>query len=219
MSKLLNFYTLSIIFVFILFTNSCTKKVVTIPYYSMTDEFKSYCLFQTGSSWDYYNSKADDTVTINITELLEDVWYNNVGELYNYEAVNMIFTSNNLGISVLEVTGGSTLNAVNPMNSLMRIFYDNGEYRLVFDAKYPIGEEQIIGEQEGVYENVEFITTMELHGNTYSDVYHTRITDYYNQGFGDYDFYIAKNFGIIKMRNIVNNDTILTELISSSPIQ
>jgi len=185
----------------------------------MTDEFKSYCLFQPGSSWDYYSSALNDTVTLNLSELTEDVWYNNFGEKYNYEAFDMFFNTNDLGFYVIEITAGSTLNAVNPMNSLMRIFFDSGDYRLVFDARYPLGEEQIVGQQEGVYENVEILSSMDLHGNAYSDVYHTRVTDYYNQGFGDFDFYIAKNYGLIKMRNIVNNDTIVTELIKSSPIQ
>lgn len=205
--------------VIILFTNSCGTKSTAKPHYKMTDEFKLYCMFQPESSWQYYNSLLNDTTTIILNTLKKDIWHNNVGESYSYEAVNMFFIANSLGISTIQLTAGSTVNSTNPMNSLMRIFYDNGDYRLVFDAKYPLGEEQIIGENEGIYENVEVISNMELHGHTYSNVYHTRITDFYNQGFGDYDFYIAKYYGIIKMRNIVNNDTIVTELINSVPIQ
>ncbi|PLX02260.1 MAG: hypothetical protein C0595_11410 [Marinilabiliales bacterium] len=211
--------SIPIIIVITLFANSCTKKVTPVPTYNFTDEFKSYCLFQPGSSWDYYKSDLEDTVTVNVDELIDYVWYNNVDEIYYYEAYNMVFSSNSLGYKVLEITAGSTKDAINPMNSLMRIFFDNGDYRLVFDAKYPLGEEQIVGQQEGVYENVEILPSMKLHGNSYSDVYHTRVTDFYNQGFGDFDFYIAKNHGLIKMRNIVNNDTIVTELINSNPIQ
>jgi len=219
MRKISLLLPIPIVILTLLLTNSCNKRVTPIPTYNITNEFKSYCLFQPGSNWDYYSSELNDTVKINLSELTEDEWYNNVGEIYNYEAIDMYFSNNDLGFYMIEITAGSTLDAVNPMNSLMRIFFDNGDYRLVFDAKYPLGEEQIVGQQEGVYENVEILPSMELHGNTYSDVYHTRVTDFYNQGFGDFDFYIAKNHGLIKMRNIVNNDTIVTELINSNPIQ
>jgi len=197
----------------------CGQRATPKPSYKISDEFKAYCLFQPGSTWDYYTSDSNDTASLQLEGITEDVWYNNAGELYFYEAINMYFDTTNLNTTYWQITAGSTKNSSSTMNSIMRIFNADGSFRLVFDASYPLGEEQLVGENEGAYTNIEIIPTMELRGNTYSEVYHSKVTDYYNQGFGDFDFYIAKNHGIIKIQNIVNNDTIITELINSSPIQ
>lgn len=199
--------------------DSCGPKVTPLPFYKLTDEFKSYCLFQAGSRWTYVSSATADTTDVSIATVEENMWYQNITEEFNYEAFDMITNENSVGIAMIELTAGSTLNAVTTMNSLMRYYYSDGTYRLVFDAKYPLGESQILGEAEGVYENVEVLPELWVNGTTYSSVYHTKVTDYYEQGFGDFDFYIAKNYGLIKSVNYVNNDTITVELLNSSLVQ
>lgn len=210
--------TLLLIFT-VVFIGGCGKRTSPKPSYKFSDNFKAYCLFQPGSTWDYFTSETNDTIQIKLLELSEETWYNNSGELFFYQAINMYFDTTNYNASFWQITAGSTLNSTTEMNSIMRVFNADGSFRMVFNASYPIGEEILVGENEGAYENVEIIPSMSLHGNTYSDVYHTKVTDYYNAGFGNYDFYIAKNYGLIKIQNIINNDTILTELISANPIQ
>ncbi len=219
MKVVLKYLKLPILVLLVFVANSCGPKITPIPYYKLSDEFKSYCLFQSGTSWEYYSSSIDWNDIVQVTDVQENKWLNEFNEHYNYQAFDMIVSQNNIGLSFIELTAGSTLNAVNTMNSQMWLFFDNGDYRLIFDAKYPMGEEQILGEHEGAYKNIELIPSMELRGNTYTDVYHTKVTDYYEQGFGDFDFYLAKSYGMIKMLNVVSGDTTLLEMVSSNTIQ
>lgn len=200
---------------------SCGDKVTVTPpsYYKLSDEFKSYCLFETDSQWEYQSSLLEQTEDVNVVDIQENVWQNTFGETFNYEAIDMIMDDNELGISMIEITAGSTENSTADMNSLMWVFYSDGDYRLVFAPQYPLGEEQILGEHEGVYENVEILPEMWLDEKTYTDVYHTRVTDKFEIGMGDFDFYLAKNHGLIKMQNILDGDTTILQLVNSSLIQ
>ena len=198
---------------------SCNTKVDTIPFYKLSDEFKSYCLFQQGSSWEYNSTLLSEPSSYGIAAVNENQWTNTYNERFSYEAIDMIMGDNQLGVSMIEITAGSTLNSTSSMNSLMWVFYSDGDYRLVFAPQYPLGEEQILGEHEGIYENVEIIPSLQLGENTYTDVYHTKVTDHFDNGMGDFDFYIAKYHGLVKMQNIVAGDTIVVQLKSSSLIQ
>ena len=202
-----------------LFQQACTKDFDPIPFYELSDEFKSYTLFQPTSSWEYQSSLLPTTETVSIGNLIEETRTQSDNVTFKYEAIDMLMSLNDIGITMIEITAGSTLNSTSSMNSLMRVFFISGDYRLVFAPQYPLGEEQIIGEQEGVYENVEIIPSLQLGDKTYSDVYHTRITDQFDYGMGDFDFYIAKYHGLVKMQNIVNGDTTVIQLVNSSLIQ
>ncbi len=203
----------------ILLQTACGPKEDPAPYYTLSDEFKSYCFFNDGSSWEYKSSLLPTNDVVAIGGHMENVWTNTFEEIYNYQAVDMYVLDNQIGISMIELTAGSTINAVTSMNSQMWLFFDNGDYRLIFAPQYPLGEEQLLGEHEGNYTNVEIIPAMSLGQKTYLDVYHTRVIDYFEQGYGNFHFYIAKNYGLVKMENIMNNDTIIIELIDSSLYQ
>jgi hypothetical protein len=205
----------------ITFFQSCGPKtdITAISHYKLSEEFKTYCLFQNGSTWEYQSSLLAETESLSIVNIEENIWQNTFGETYKYEAIDMNISPNNIGISMIEITAGSTKNSTAEMNDLMWIFFNNGDYRLVFSPKYPLGEEQILGEHEGVYENVEILPNMSISEKSYKDVYHTRVTDYFENGMGDFDFYIAKNHGLIKMKNIIENDTITLQLVNSQLIQ
>lgn len=209
-----------IVFAFgLLIQQGCNTKVNTIPFYQLSNEFKSYCLFETGSSWEYQSSLLSQTESVNISEIQENIWTNTYNEDYNYEAVDMFVANNDIGISMIELTAGSTLNSTSSMNSQMWMFYDDGDYRLMFAPKFPLGEEQLLGEHEGYYTNIEILPTMQIGENTYTDVWHTQVIDHFEVGFGDFDFYIAKNHGLVKIQNIIGTDTIVLQLINSSLIQ
>jgi len=203
----------------LLMAQACNTKVNTIPYYQFSDEFKSYCLFQVGSSWEYQSSLLAQPETVAINNIQENIWQNTYLEDYNYDAADMFVAENEIGISMIELTAGSNLNSTSTMNSQMWMFYSDGDYRLMFAPEYPLGEEQLLGEHEGYYTNIEILPNMQIGENTYSDVWHTQVIDHFEQGFGDFDFYIAKYHGLIKIQNIVNNDTITLQLVNSSLVQ
>jgi len=199
---------------------SCDKtEYVPLPHYTFSDEFKSYALFEIGSKWEYQGSQFEGTTEVLINDKIENKWTNSFGEQYTYDAVDMLSVDNKAKLSMIEITAQSTLNATTGMVSQMWLFYSNGDYRLIFAPQYPLGEEQLLGEHEGKYVNLEIIPSLTLGNNTYSDVYHTQITDYLESGIGDFDIYIAKNYGLVKMLNITGNDTISLELVSSSLVQ
>lgn len=207
-------------FVFgLLVQQACNTKTETIPFYQLSEEFKSYCLFQEGSAWEYQSSLLTQTETVAVSTVQDHIWTNTYLEDYNYEAVDMFIGYNDIGISMIELTAGSSLNTTTSMNSQMWMFFDDGEYRLMFAPEYPLGEQQLLGEHEGYYTNIEVSPSMQVGDNTYSEVWHTEVIDHFEQGFGDFDFYFAKYHGLVKMQNIVNNDTIIMQLVNSSLIQ
>lgn len=209
-----------LVFVFgLIIEQGCNTKVNTIPFYQISDEFKSYCLFEPGSSWEYESSLLSQHVAVSVNGIQENIWTNTYNEEYSYEAVDMFVADNDIGISMIELTAGSTLNSTSNMNSQMWMFYDDGDYRLVFAPKFPLGEEQLLGEHEGYYTNIEILPTMQIGENTYSDVWHTQVIDHFELGFGNFDFYIAKNYGLVKIQNIIGSDTIITQLVNSSLVQ
>jgi len=202
------------------FFQSCNNtEYVPLPHYTISDEFKTYALFETGSKWEYQGTQFEGTTEVLINGIGENKWTNSYGEQYTYEAIDMYAVDNKAKILMIEITAQSTLNATTSMVSQMWLFYSDGDYRLVFAPQYPLGEEQLLGEHEGKYVNLEILPSFSLGDNTYSDVYHTRVTDYLETGFGDFDFYIAKNHGLVKMLNVNGNDTTILELVSFSLIQ
>ena len=202
------------------FFQSCDKtEYIPPPHYTFSDEFKTYALFEPDSKWEYQGTEFEGTTEVLINGIGEHKWTNSFGEEYTYDAIDMYAVDNEANILMIELTAQSNLNATTSMVAQMWLFYSNGDYRLVFAPQYPMGEEQLLGEHEGKYVNVEIIPSYTLGNNTYSDVYHTRVTDYLESGYGDFDFYIAKNHGLVKMLNVNDGDTTILELVSSSLIQ
>ncbi len=100
---------------------------------------------------------------------------------------------------------------------MLRLYKDDGTYQLIFSSQYAIGEDIILGDDIGLYTNVEIIESLELNGNTYTEVYHTRLIITVNSNI-EYNYWIAKNYGIVKSVTTINGQTNSISLRSASLI-
>ncbi len=196
---------------------SCFNNSSSIPYYTISDEFAEYCWFNTGSYWIYQNDSTMASDSIVIEDVNETKRFNPEAVDYNYQAVEMFTKSNDFKVLKHEITAGNFEVEPGEMNSLLRIYYDDGSYQLVFSPEYAIGQTINLGDEIGNYTNVEIIDEFQLNGNTYNQVYHTNIVVSVNTDIV-YDFWIAKNYSLIK--SVVNNNGQVTSqsLVSANLI-
>jgi len=199
------------------FLTGCFSSGEGIPYYTLSQEFTNYCWFEANSYWIYQNDSTLATDTIKITEVKDSKRFNPQNVDYNYQAVDMYMKTSIFGFSRHELTAGDYETAANEMNSLLRLYKDDGSYYLVFSPKYAIGEEIDLGVGVGLYTNVEIIGSFELNGNTYSDVYHTKIIMEGSTG-AEFNYWIAKNFSLVKSVITSNGQTISISLKSANLI-
>jgi hypothetical protein len=189
--------------------SGCFSSSNGIPYYAISDEFAGYCWFQEGSYWIYQNDSTLVNDSILITEVREHKRFNPESIDYNYQAVEMFTNTNNFNVAHHELTAGSFEVEPGEMNSLLRIYFNDGTYQLIFSPEYPLGEEIILGDELGNYTNVEIIDEYQLNGNTYNQVYHTRIVVSVAANI-EYNYWIAKNYSLIK--SVTNNNGQVTSL-------
>jgi len=188
-----------------------------IPYYKISDNFKSYCLFDTNSYWVYIDDATLVTDTVKINDIVETKRLNQDNVKFNYQAIEMLTNENYFGISNLEITAGEYEVKAGEMNSLLRMYKTDGSYHLVFLPQYPYGDEIIMGDDIGVYTNIEKIDSFELNNHTYNDVYHTRVVVSKNT-VTEYNYWIAKNYGVIKIVKVSNGTTSSVSLQTSNLI-
>lgn len=193
---------------------SCNSETAK-PYYLISDEFADYCFFREGSSWVFQNDSTLTSDSVDISEITESKRYASTPTQHHYQAVDMFPNNNDFNIARYEITAGSSKVASGEMNSLLRVYFENGDYQLVFSPEYPLGEEIIMGDAIGVYENVEIIINYELLNNTYAEVWHTRVVV---SNSIEYDYWIAKNHGLIKTVTTTENQTTSISLVESSLI-
>lgn len=189
--------------------SGCSNNNTAKPYYLISDEFAEYCYFQEGSSWIFQNDSILATDSVNISEITEVKRYASSPIQHHYQAIDMFTGNNEFNIARYEITAGSYKPDDGEMNSLLRLYFKNESYQLIFSPKYPLGEEIILGDAIGVYENVEIIENYELLNNTYEDVWHTRIIVSVNDNI-EYNYWIAKNHGLIK--SVTNNNGQITSI-------
>jgi len=202
----------------LIFLYGCFPAEKAIPYYTISEEFSSYCWFDTTSSWNYQNDSILSMSTVTIDEVTDIKRLSIVNENFHYQAVEMFAKSNDLKISKYELTAGDYSSTSGEMNSLLRAYYDDGSYQIIFSPKYPIGEDVILGDEIGTYTNVEIINNFDVLGNIYNNVYHTRIVISVNADI-EYNYWIAPNYGIIKSVTSVDGQTTSISLKSSNLFQ
>ena len=200
--------TISVTTILILFIlsgcfNSNTNN--STPYYTISDEFANYCWFETGSYWVFQNDNTLVTDTIKISDVVETKRFHNENGGFNYQAVEMYTTSNGFDISRYEITAGNFEAKQGAMNSLLRLYKYDGTYQIVFLPQYSLGEEIILGDEIGVYTNVEIMTSFELNNKTYQDVYHTKVV--ISSTNSEYHYWIAKYHGLIKVTSTIDGQT------------
>lgn len=195
--------------------SGCFNSGEGIPYFSISEEFADYCWFEAGTSWAYQNDSTLAVDTVIVDEVDDTKRFNPTDVDYNYQAVEMFTLANNLGFSKLEITAGDYQPEPGEMNSLLRLYKEGGIYQLVFSPQYDIGDEIDLGDEIGRYTNIEIIENFELLGNIYTDVYHTRIIIEVGANI-EYNFWIAKNFGIIKSIALVSGESTSISLKSAN---
>ncbi len=197
--------------------SSCNKQEA-LPYFLISNDFARYCKFDEGSSWVFQNDSTLVTDSINISEIKESRRFQPDPIKHQYQATDMFMSDNVFQIARYEITAGDYTPESGEMNSLFRIYFEDGKYQIAFSPQFPIGEDIIMGDEIGVYKNVEIIADYQLNGNTYKDVWHTNVIVSVNNNI-EYDYWIAKNYGLIK--TVITNDgtTISSSLKSASLIQ
>jgi len=197
---------LSIIFFVI---SGCFPKTNTntiTPYYTVSDDFANYCWFETGSYWVFQNDSTLLSDTIKIIDVLDSKRFHNQGEAFNYQAIELYTNVNTFNITKHEITAGTYDANLDKMNSLLRIYKNDGTYHLAFLPQYPMGEEINLGDQIGTYTNIEIIDIFNLNNLTYNAVYHTRVKVSINNTV-EYNYWIAKNHGLIKATIKIDDQT------------
>ncbi len=209
-------FTAKVLVVLTLVVTGCSSST-TIPTYKISDLFKSYCLFQPGSYWIYTNDQNPSSDRVSVGEIDESTRFDPTTNDYRYEAIEMNINSNPLNITMFELTAGNTQVEAGQMNSLMRMYMNDGSYFLVFSPQYPIGEEIPLGETIGRYTNVEVLDSLTVLDNLYTDVYHTQVI--MDATATEYQYYIAKNFGLVRFSATSETQTYSYSLKSSSLAQ
>ncbi len=205
-----------IIFLSLLFSN-CNEQEA-LPYYTISSEFSSYCEFELGSSWVFQNDSTLVKDSITISEKKDSRRFQADPFKHNYQAIDMFLKNNDFQISKYEITAGNYIPEAGDMNSLLRLYSEDGSYQIIFLPQHPIGDEIIMGDEIGVYSNVCILNNFELNGNSYTEVWHANVVVSVNNNL-EYNYWIAKNYGLIKF--VITKDEITTSisLVSSALIQ
>jgi hypothetical protein len=184
---------------------SCEKTERNIPPLTtseVSDLFKTYTVFDTNSYWVYQNMQNQLTDSISITDFYTERRFHspiNQNPGFYYNAYEILFQSGEIGLIRGEVTGGYSTDFKDSLPENYRIYFDNGRYFSILTPQYPLGEEQLLGINEGNYTNEAFHSTYELNGNTFTNVFQVRVKDY--QQAPDtvlMRFFMAKNVGLIR---------------------
>lgn len=193
-----------ILFIFGSILFSCGTKGTINPINNRTisAEFKSYVAFDSTSYWVYRkeNATVANIDTVRISRVIKDRRFYtdqtpNPG--YYYDAIEMIYSSKLL-FSKSEISAGAPLGNAT-MTENYRLYFKDGRYFSIFIPKFPFGQIQRLGINEGNYTNVEKKSEFWVGGTKYNDVYFTTVKDYKNGPDTVYmEFYIAKNYGLIK---------------------
>jgi hypothetical protein len=184
-------------------TVQCTKeKPEPYPVREISAEFKDYIAFDSSSYWIYKKENVISEIldTVKIYQVFRDRRFHSDATTsgYYYDALEMFYKSSLTGITKGEIAIGTPYGN-STMNDLYRLYFNNGRYFSILIPKYPFGETQLLGVNEGNYTNVALLNNFLINGKVYSEVYHTNVVDYKNAPDTAFmDFYIAKNHGLVK---------------------
>lgn len=210
------FKTLLTIFL-LFFVASCSDDDDSnLQYHEITSEFKSYALFEDGSSWTYKKQGTEETAVITIDSTLNYMGVNGLNDDlndYKYDAYEQfIHQPNPMNYRKWEVSATNQPEINSNMTSLLRLFFTD-RYYIVLQPNYYFGDTIHLGKNEGDYINVDFFPQFTVEEHNFSSVYHSKIYDSLNEP-RTLDFYVAKNFGIIRQEIRTQNDSIIWNLIS-----
>lgn len=189
------------------------------PYISeISPTFRAYTVFGPGSYWVYKNQLNDVKDSVSVRDVTTQRRFHTMqadSPGFFYKAYELFYSSGSIALTRGEVTGGYAATSADTLPENFRIYLDNGRYFSILTPKYPLGEEQHLGINEGNYTNVSFHRSFELEGKSYSDVYETIVKDYHDGNDTVYmRFFLAKEAGLIryiKQSSAENFDWVLTQ--------
>lgn len=166
------------------------------PPYNIPDEFRAWTVFNAGSWWAYKNEKSN---IIDTTKCIHGAFYNQ--ELCgNCPVIEYIWFFLKGSVATrYDIEGGKNENAS------LKIMRDGFSETLAFTYKTLADSAQ--SDSSGWVFDYQFIERMDsfiLNGNTFSNVYHTRLSwkeSYYGPPkYLGYDYYFARNIGLILLK-------------------
>lgn len=206
--KQIKFYIYVVLVCLILVGSACIRQELD-PYRveQISDEFRAYSAFDSLSYWVYRKEGAavNNVDTVAVAYVLKDRRFHiddTDPDGYLYDAIEMYTASKLTGIIKYDITVGTPHNG-STSNENLRIYFSNGRYYRVLIPKYPNGEIQFLGPEEGNYMNIEKIASMNIFNKTYTEIYHTRIVDYKDAPDTTiWNFYLAKNYGLVRFTRV-----------------
>lgn len=184
----------------------CTKEKGE-PYSvkEISPEFKDYVAFDSSSYWVYKKENASGVFdTVKIYQVWNDRRFHSdiTTTGYYYDAIEMFYKSSLTGLTKGEIAVGAPYQN-STMNELYRVYFNNGRYYRILIPKYPFGETQLLGVNEGNFTNVALLNNFMINGRVYSEVYHTHIVDYKEAPDTTFmNYYVAKNYGLVKYSKV-----------------
>lgn len=170
--------------------------------YDISDEFKSYTVFDSASFWVYKNDSNTTFDTVKIVKVLTDKRFhidNSGAAGFYYNAIELIYEESTIGFLKAELTAGSKYDANTTMTENFRLYLNNGRYFSIFTPKFPMGSTQILGINEGNYTNVKIHDAFFINEIEFNSVYETSVKDYHDGNDTVFmKFFIARNYGLIK---------------------
>jgi len=180
-------YTLIISFLVFIATSCIEEEKYHHRYVS--EETKEWSLFQPGSYWIYQNDSTGATDSVFIKEGPTSHFDGGPTDAMDYlEVINTSFSSSFISQIELEAHyyGANTISLNNTNASVLIL-------------RFPISNE-IISQNFYTFEHIEHFDSLNVNGTWIKDTYHTRYTRF-KEGISTidyiYDFYIAKNIGIV----------------------
>ncbi|MBS4062343.1 MAG: hypothetical protein KG029_18250 [Bacteroidetes bacterium] len=201
-AKQSNILVLLLIILNISFSVQCTKETGE-PFLvkEISPAFKDYVAFDSSSYWVYKKENASGVFdTVKIYQVWNDRRFHSdiTTTGYYYDAIEMFYKSSLTGLTKGEIAVGAPYQN-STMNELYRVYFNNGRYYRILIPKYPFGETQLLGVNEGNFTNVALLNSLMINGRVYSDVYHTHIVDYKEAPDTTFmNYYVAKNYGLVK---------------------
>ncbi len=202
---------------------ACTKPPIT---YYVPDDIKEWAVFQSGSYWIYQYDTIQDSVVID--EYLDTVVYMEIQNTYMFGSNDKYYRQ------IIYMTYFSSQNSVvsdDVLNTddgikVYRLSYGLFKYDLShvimmkrFDAFKPG-----FGYASGNMRYISDIDIFTVNGKEYYDVKHlqydiTPKDSTFYSGYDQMNYYLAKNYGVIKKVFTNNTDTITWDLVKYNIIQ
>lgn len=191
--------------------------------HEISDEFKSYTVFDSASFWVYKHDQSQVKDTVSIIKVLTDKRYHvdqTGAQGYYYNAIEMIYKSSAHNFTKGEISAGSLYDENTTMSENYRLYYESGRFFSVFTPKYPIGQTQLLGINEGNYTNFAFHNNFYVNEIQYDSVWETTIHDFHDGNDTVFmHYFIARHFGVIRMTKKSSTIDESWSLINSSLTQ